>query len=350
MADQKKDFFDRKGIDVTIIGVTFNGFGMTPPQTESPKSEQPPAPKTPKHPWSHRAFPDSYEDADFEDLENGDDEEMGNDDLERDPTFFAFAEKNLPIRGEIAKALNLVTNMTQDSLFAAVLIEEVMRHHMPDAQVDRLVTAAILIGAANYDDISDEFSSDTRATVDDFYTVLRTCNKDRPDIKIYKDISMDGQRLYIATIAADMEIVAKEITSGGDYPAPDHQEMRAIANFLSEASRVPAERPTKGDVQLMLRTMHDFNAAAKLMGVKIDLVLRSPDMTISVRDLTKRPDAGQAKPKFDDASRKTKDFPHPSQKPQKKKNNKKRKPPENGADNYDDGGWDGPPKTPDWFM
>jgi hypothetical protein len=275
--------------------------------------------------------------------------------LERDPAIFAFAEKILPKTGEIARALELVTNLPIESLVMAGILEEHMRGNMPDAQVNSLVAAAILSGCANYEDICDEFAPRTRAAVDDFYTVLQTFDNGMVNMGIYADLSMDGQRSYIASVAADLELFEKEMTSGGSYPLPDAMEMRRMGEFLAAASRVPAEKPCRGDVQMMIRTMQAFNRLSDMMGLNVDLVLRSPDMTIAMRDRTRDAERGSMKPKFDSKSRKPQDWPE-KKPPKKKKKDQNKKPPRddnNPGDSWGGGpgnDWGDGPKTPDYFM
>ncbi|HCS23484.1 MAG TPA: hypothetical protein PLW48_10105 [Alphaproteobacteria bacterium] len=211
--------------------------------------------------------PDMMDDVDYTSAygDDGDDDEY--DDPRMDDPLFRIAERLLPDRPEILNTLDVISNVDLDSLIAAGIIEEEMRGHMPDKQVDRLTAAALLSGAENAFDVLGEVSKKTADLMVDFNMVA----VDKPPTpQDFAKLSPDIQRLIIAFDAGDMEELAKGLRSKTAF-VPDDEALGEIAHFLAAASQNRSAPATKGDIRLMQRAARAFNEVSSLLPLDIEL-------------------------------------------------------------------------------
>lgn len=216
--------------------------------------------------------PDDFDDVDYETPfgpsgdYNGDDDDDDYDPRLDDP-MFRIAQRILPERPEILHTLGVISNVDFDSLVAAGIIEEEMRGHAPDKNVDRLTAAALLAGADNAYDVIEDVSKKTADLMVDFNMASAVGNPETPE---FARLSMDIQRLIIAFTAADFEELSKGIRGGTVIP-PEPDEMYSAAAFLVDASRNRSDKPTKGDIQLVNRAARALNEVCEMMDMRIAL-------------------------------------------------------------------------------
>jgi len=214
--------------------------------------------------------PEMMDDVDYNSA-FGEDDDDENDDPRMDDPLFRIAERLLPDRPEILNTLDVISNVDLDSLIAAGIIEEEMRGHMPDKQVDRLTAAALLSGAENAFDVLGEVSKKTADLMVDFNMVA----VDKPPTpQEFAKLSPDIQRLVIAFDAADMEELAKGLRSKTAF-VPDDEALGEIAHFLAAASQNRSAPATPGDIRLMQRAARAFNEVSSLLPLDIELRMNS---------------------------------------------------------------------------
>ncbi|MFN7113916.1 MAG: hypothetical protein ACK4PK_06100 [Alphaproteobacteria bacterium] len=218
--------------------------------------------------------PDAVDDVDYRSVygrDDDDDDFDGDEDYDprMDDPLFRIAARILPERPEIVNTLDVISNIDVDSLIAAGIIEEEMRGHLPDKQVDRLTAASLLAGAENAYDVLGEVSKKTGELMVDFNMVSTAEN---PSPKEFAQYSMDIQRLVIAFNAADLEELSKGLRSQNVF-APDEETLAETAAFLVAASQNHREQPTQGDIRLMQRAARAFNEVSQILPLDIEMRL-----------------------------------------------------------------------------
>lgn len=224
-----------------------------------------------KEPRPEAGFdPDAIDDIDYNGIYGDDDDsEFGDedDDPRMDDPMFRIAARILPDRPEIMNTLDVISNVDVDSLIAAGIIEEEMRGHLPDKQVDRLTAASLLTGAENAYEVLGEVSKKTADLMVDFNMVAGDGNPSPQDFAQY---SMDIQRLIIAFNAAELEELAKGLR-GQNMFAPEEEQLQETAAFLVAASQNRSEKPTQGDIRLMQRAARAFNEVSQILPLDIEM-------------------------------------------------------------------------------
>jgi hypothetical protein len=215
--------------------------------------------------------PDAVDDVDYHSIYGRDDDDDLDGDEDYDPRMddplFRIAARILPERPEIMNTLDVISNVDVDSLIAAGIIEEEMRGHLPDKQVDRLTAASLLAGAENAYDVLGEVSKKTGELMVDFNMVSTA---DNPSPQEFAQYSMDIQRLVIAFNAADLEELSKGLRSQNMF-APDEEALAETAAFLVAASQNRSEQPTQGDIRLMQRAARAFNEVSQILPLDIEM-------------------------------------------------------------------------------
>jgi len=224
-----------------------------------------------KEPRPEAGFnPDDVDDIDYNGVYGDDDEDNTFDDDEdqrMDDPLFRIAARLLPDRPEIVNTLDVISNVDIDSLIAAGIIEEEMRGHLPDKQVDRLTAASLLSGAENAYEVLGEVSKKTADLMVDFNMVSTTGN---PSPQEFAQLSMDIQRLVIAFNAAELEELAKGLRSQNIF-APEEEQLQEAAAFLVAAAQNRSEKPTQGDIRLMQRAARAFNEVSQILPLDIEM-------------------------------------------------------------------------------
>lgn len=219
--------------------------------------------------------PDAVDDVDYHSAygsgDDDDDENTFDGDDDYDPRLddplFRIAARLLPERPEIVNTLDVISNVDVDSLIAAGIIEEEMRGHLPDKQVDRLTAASLLSGAENAYEVLGEVSKKTADLMVDFNMVSAAGNPSPQDFSQY---SMDIQRLVIAFNAAELEELAKGLRSQAVF-GPDQEALEETAAFLVAASQNRSEKATQGDIRLMQRAARAFNEVSQILPLEIEM-------------------------------------------------------------------------------
>jgi hypothetical protein len=214
--------------------------------------------------------PDALDDIDYSggyDDDDDDDPDASDDNPRFDDPMFRIAARLLPERPEIMNTLDVISNVDVDSLIAAGIIEEEMRGHLPDKQVDRLTAASLLTGAENAYEVLGEVSKKTADLMVDFNMVSMDGNPKPQDFAQYP---MDIQRLVIAFNAADLEELAKGLR-GQSVFAPDDSVLTQTAEFLVAAAQNRSEKPTQADIRLMQRAARAFNEVSQILPLDIEM-------------------------------------------------------------------------------
>lgn len=205
---------------------------------------------------------------DMEDDEaDGDSDFWGeDDDMEEDP-LYNIANQLLPDRPEINVTINSIDHFDTTCLVAAGVIEEEMRGHMKDALVDQLTAGALLVGAQNFDDVAANLSHQTVSLVDAFMAAVENGTPSAPS---FKSLDMQTQRLMVAMMTADLEMLHKGMHDGSVIAPPDY-ELEMVGSFLADASRSAAAKPTPADIRLMKRAARVFNEVSHALPLDVKL-------------------------------------------------------------------------------
>ena len=225
---------------------------------------------------------------DDEDEEKDSDFWGEDDDMEDDP-LYNIANQLLPDRPEINLTINSIDHFDTTCLVAAGVIEEEMRGQMKDELVDQLTAGALLVGAQNFDDVAPELSHKTVSLVDAFMAAVESGTPSAPS---FKSLDMQTQRLMVAMMTADLEMLHKGMRDGSVIAPPDY-ELEMVGSFLADASRSAAAKPTPADIRLMKRAARVFNDVSHALPLEVKLTAK-PDGF----DLVQKNDAPQeVKPK-----------------------------------------------------
>jgi len=278
--------------------------------------------------------PDDFDPDDFDD--DDDDEPKGG--LSHREQLIELAERMLPRREAILKVLDNVTELDFVGIVVSRIMEDSFRNRVTDAHADSLTIAALAASAKDIEFLLEVMPRRSLETIDEFMSVLQSSRSLPPKMIDYAGASMDTQRLIVAHVVADLELIHKGIMFSDENATLPMSQIRDIARFFAEASECPNDKPTKGDVDLMMRAMNVFNDLSHDIDLDIDLVLKAPHMTISVRNKTAAPDPNTVRPKFNSQAR-----PSTSKAPKAKKPDPGKSHP--GPDG-DDGGYDDPPHKP----
>lgn len=212
--------------------------------------------------------PDSVDDIDYNGIYGDDDPDDDDDDPRLDDPLFRIAARLLPERPEILNTLDVISNVDLDSLIAAGIIEEELRGHLPDKQVDRLTAAALLAGAENAYEVIEEVSKKTAELMVDFNMVAAAENLPADE---FSRLAPDIQRLILAFNAADMEELSKGLRNGTAF-VPDEDALAGLADFLAKTTQNrSAANSTEGDDRLMKRAARAFNEVSDQLPLEIEL-------------------------------------------------------------------------------
>ena len=243
----------------------------------------PPAPKpqkplsddfTPYRPKGTSDAPTQYDEFGIydDDADEDDSAFWGEDDDMEDDPLYNIANQLLPDRPEINVTINSIDHFDTTCLVAAGVIEEEMRDHMKDEQVDHLTAAALLVGAQNFDDVAPELSHKTVSLVDAFMAAVENGT---PSPGYFKSLDMQTQRLMVAMMTADLEMLHKGMRDGSVIAPPDY-ELEMVGSFLADASHSAADKPTPADVRLMKRAARVFNDVSHALPLEVKLAAK-PD-------------------------------------------------------------------------
>lgn len=188
------------------------------------------------------------------------------DDMEDDP-LYNVANRILPDRPEINVTINSISNFDVTCLVAAGLVEEEMRGRTKDTLVDSLTSAALLVGAENFDDVAANLSAETVSLVDSFMAAVENGTPSTPS---FRSLDMQTQRLMVAMMTADLEMLSKGMKDGSVIPPSDF-ELETVGRFLADASRQAAEKATSGDVRLMKRAAKAFNEVSHALPLDVKM-------------------------------------------------------------------------------
>lgn len=208
----------------------------------------------------------------YDDDEEDDSGFWGEDDDMEDDPLYNIANQLLPDRPEINLTINSIDHFDTTCLVAAGVIEEEMRDQMKDSQVDQLTAAALLVGAQNFDDIAPELSHQTVSLVDAFMAAVESGT---PSPTYFKSLDMQTQRLMVAMMTADLEMLHKGMRDGSVIAPPDY-ELEMVGSFLADASRSAAAKPTPADIRLMKRAARVFNEVSHALPLDVKLTAK-PD-------------------------------------------------------------------------
>jgi hypothetical protein len=195
-----------------------------------------------------------------------DDEAMSEDDLfeleqeirqEQERTFDA-AGHMLPRRREIRDALENISNLSMSDVITAGIIEETYRGRLPDARVDAMTAAALLMDADNFDDITGLFQPETVGMVDEMHRMMA---EPEAEVKLLElgGMEPDSKRLFLANAAAGMEMTKYEMKEYGDT-GPEKEEHDMFAKFIVAAAKEDV------DQRIVARAIKSFNEVSALCG------------------------------------------------------------------------------------
>lgn len=207
----------------------------------------------------------------YDDDDEDDSAFWGEDDNEEDDPLYNVANRLLPDRPEINVTINSISNFDMTCLIAAGVIEEEMRGRTKDDLVDSLTAGALLVGAHNFDDVAENLSPDTVSLVDAFMAAVETGT---PSAPAFQSLDMQTQRLMVAMMTADLEMLHKGMKDGSVIPPSDY-ELETVGRFLADASRQASEKATTGDVRLMKRAAKIFNEVSHAL--PLDVKMRQAD-------------------------------------------------------------------------
>ncbi|MEZ0261235.1 MAG: hypothetical protein ACAH80_09505 [Alphaproteobacteria bacterium] len=207
------------------------------------------------------------DDDDGTDIPLGDDDEALSDDdmfeleqemrAEQERTFDA-AGHMLPRRREIRDALENVSNLSMADVITAGIIEETYRGRMPDARVDAMTAAALLMDADNFDDITGLFQPETVGMVDEMHRMMMAPEEDVRLLEL-GGMEPDTKRLFLANTAAGMEMTKYEMKEYGDA-GPEKEEHEALAKFIVAAAKEDL------DQRIVNRAIKSFNEVSEMCG------------------------------------------------------------------------------------
>jgi hypothetical protein len=224
--------------------------------------------------------PFDMDDVDYSGGRDADNDAYGDDDEDprADDPLFRIAERILPDRPDITNTLDVISNVDIDSLIAAGIIEEEMRGHMPDKQVDRLTAASLLAGADNAYDVLEEVPKKIADLMVDFNLASFDQHMEPKEFAL---LSMDVQRLVIAFNAADLEELSKGLRNQNTF-APDDDTLAETAAFLAAASKNRHEKPTEGDIRLIRRAATAFNEVSQTLSLDIQMNMTADNALVVV--------------------------------------------------------------------
>lgn len=257
----------------------------------------PPARKTPEEPVSkgYDFLPyrpngdDPYiselSDSDDDDSDEHDSAFWGEDDDTEDDPLYNIANQLLPDRPEINLTINSIDHFDTTCLVAAGVIEEEMRDHMKDDLVDQLTSGALLVGAQNFDDVAANLSHKTVSLVDAFMAAVESGT---PSPTYFKSLDMQTQRLIVAMMTADLEMLHKGMRDGSVIAPPDY-ELEMVGSFLADASRNAATKPTPADIRLMKRAANIFNEVSHALPLDVKLAAKPDGFNLIRKNLPDTP-------------------------------------------------------------
>ncbi len=208
----------------------------------------------------------------YDDDDEQDSDFWGEDDDMEDDPLYQIANRLLPDRPEINLTINSIDHFDTTCLVAAGVIEEEMRDHMKDELVDQLTAGALLVGAQNFDEVAANLSHKTVSLVDAFMAAVESGTPSAPS---FKTLDMQTQRLMVAMMTADLEMLHKGMKDGSVIAPPDY-ELEMVGSFLAEASRSAAATPTPADIRLMKRAASIFNDVSHALPLDVKLAAK-PD-------------------------------------------------------------------------
>ncbi len=170
------------------------------------------------------------------------------------------ARNLLPQHDEIMDALFYVTHLDILGLMTAATVEDEFRGRLDDAAVDRLTAAALIVGGENAETIKDFFSTETASLIEEFLDALAAPDAKRRQNKI-SGFSVDAKRLYLASIAADLEITRRNLAEGNETP-PSKSQMDAMAALIAQSA---AMRDV--DTGILHRIVFTYNKLAENLGL-----------------------------------------------------------------------------------
>lgn len=196
----------------------------------------------------------------------GDDDEFSEEDMfEMEQEFRAEQERAisaaghmLPRRREIRDALENVSNLSMADVITAGIIEETYRGRLPDLRVDAMTTAALLMDADNFDDITGLFQPETVGMVDEMHRMMMEPDE---EVKLLElgGMEPDSKRLFLANTAAGMEMTKYEIREYGDA-GPELEEHEILAKFIVAAAKDDV------DTRIVNRAIKAFNEVSEMCG------------------------------------------------------------------------------------
>jgi len=242
------------------------------------------------------------DDDDGTEIPLGDDEAMSEDDLfeleqeirqEQERTFDA-AGHMLPRRREIRDALENISNLSMSDVITAGIIEETYRGRLPDARVDAMTAAALLMDADNFDDITGLFQPETVGMVDEMHRMMA---EPEAEVKLLElgGMEPDSKRLFLANAAAGMEMLKYEMKEYGDE-GPEKEEHDMFAKFIVAAAKEDV------DQRIVARAIKSFNEVSEMCGHGTT-IKQLPGNEFAINDLpdivvkVDKPETGAAKPK-----------------------------------------------------
>lgn len=274
MAKPQKKPDPRKDADKSFlrnrVGQSFDMDDDTPSTPPAPETKKPanidfkpyrPNSNQPKRPIEYDEF------GVYDDDDEDDNAFWGEDDDMEDDPLYNVANRILPDRPEINVTINSIANFDMTCLVAAGLIEEEMRGRTKDALVDSLTSAALLVGAENFDDVAANLSAETVSLVDSFMAAVENGTPSTPS---FQSLDMQTQRLMVAMMTADLEMLHKGMNDGYIIPPSDF-ELETVGRFLADASRQAAEKATSGDVRLMKRAAKAFNEVSHALPLDVKM-------------------------------------------------------------------------------